>query len=301
MKCYTGKPGGTEKVIALGTFDGVHLGHQTVLEVAETIAMCEKLTSCAVSFLNHPLSVVGNGAPPLLTLPAEKALLAARACLDEMVLLPFDKAMASMPPEDFVSLLTEDFQARQLVVGDNYTFGDGGRGDISLLSRLARQKGLVLHVVPKVAVAGMEVSSTVIRGLLSQGDVRRAMALLGRAYSIGGVIEHGRRLGHRLGFPTINVRLPQGKLLPAFGVYFGYADIAGSHLPAMFNLGLKPTVGSDRPTLEAYLLDFDGEIYGRAARVSFVARIRPERRFDSLDELSQQIARDVLLARRLAQ
>ena len=187
MKCYTRKVGGPDAAIALGTFDGVHLGHQTVLEVAQTIALCEGLTPCALSFLNHPLSVVGAGAPPLLTLPAEKALLAARCGLEALVLLPFTRELAA---------------------------------------------------------------------------------------------------------------LPAGKLLPRFGVYFGYVHIAGQRHRAMFNLGVKPTVGSDRPTLEAYLLDFSGDLYGAAARVSFVARIRDERRFDSIEALSAQIARDVETARR---
>ncbi len=298
MKCYTRKVGGPDAAIALGTFDGVHLGHQTVLEVAQTIALCEGLTPCALSFLNHPLSVVGAGAPPLLTLPAEKALLAARCGLEALVLLPFTRELAALPAADFARLLARSYGARHIVVGENYTFGAGGAGDVALLSRLSGELGFVLHVVPKVRVSGLDVSSTAIRGLLQQGDVRTAAALLGRAYSIGGPIVHGRRIGHRMGFPTVNIALPAGKLLPRFGVYFGYVHIAGQRHRAMFNLGVKPTVGSDRPTLEAYLLDFSGDLYGAAARVSFVARIRDERRFDSIEALSAQIARDVETARR---
>ena len=298
MKCYTRKVGGPDAAIALGTFDGVHLGHQTVLEVAQTIALCEGLTPCALSFLNHPLSVVGAGAPPLLTLPAEKALLAARCGLEALVLLPFTRELAALPAADFARLLARSYGARHIVVGENYTFGAGGAGDVALLSRLSGELGFALHVVPKVRVSGLDVSSTAIRGLLQQGDVRTAAALLGRAYSIGGPIVHGRRIGHRMGFPTVNIALPAGKLLPRFGVYFGYVHIDGQRHRAMFNLGVKPTVGSDRPTLEAYLLDFNGDLYGAAARVSFVARIRDERRFDSIEALSAQIARDVETARR---
>lgn len=293
MKCYTDHAGDAEKVVALGTFDGVHLGHQTVLEVAHTIALCEGLSACAVTFLNHPLSVVGAGAPPLLTLPAEKALLASRCGIDEMVMLPFNKAFAAMPPEAFVCMLVEKYHAKHIVVGENYTFGAKGAGNIALLDQLSDQMGFVLHVAPKVRIAGMDVSSTNIRGLLIQGDVRRAAALLGRAYTIGGPIVHGRRIGHKMGFPTINVAIPKGKLLPKYGVYFGYAEIAGERYRAMFNLGVKPTVGSDEPTMEAYLIDFEGDIYGEAARVSFVARIRDEKKFDSIEELSAQIAKDV--------
>jgi riboflavin kinase/FMN adenylyltransferase len=299
MKCYTRACGQTDKAVALGTFDGVHLGHQTVMEVTQTIALIEGLTPCAMSFLNHPLSVVGNGAPPLLTLPVEKALLAARCGIEEMLLLPFDRALADLPAEDFVERLVVRCRARHIVVGENYSFGAGGAGDVALLSRLSKKMGFVLHVAPKLGVSGMDVSSTNIRRLLLQGDVRRAAALLGRAYTIGGPVVHGRRVGHSLGFPTINIGLPAGKLLPKYGVYFGYARLNGKDYRAMFNLGVKPTVGSDAPTLEAHLIDFDGEAYGEAARVSFVARIRDERKFASREELSERIARDVELARTL--
>ena len=291
MKCYTYGVSEQEKVIALGTFDGVHLGHQTVLEVAQTIAMVEGLTACAVSFLNHPLSVVGNGAPPLLTLPVEKALYAAHCGISQMQLMPFTKEFAAMEAEDFVRMLAEDYHAKHIVVGDNYRFGARGAGDIALMDKLSKELGFVLHVVPKVQVAGMDVSSSNIRRL------RRAAVLLGRAYSIGGPVVHGRRIGHKMGYPTINIAIPKGKLLPKYGVYFGYADIAGESYRAMFNLGVKPTVGSDEPTLEAYLIDFEGDIYGEAARVSFVARIREEKKFDSIEELSKQIEKDVEKAR----
>ena len=209
--------GGRERTrpVALGTFDGVHLGHQTVLEVAQTIALCEGMTPCALSFCSTRSSVVGAGAPPLLTLPAEKALLAARSGLEEMALLPFTRDFAALPARDFARLLVEKYRARHVVVGENYTFGAGGAGDVDLLDRLSKALGFVLHVVPKVRVSGMDVSSTAIRSLLAAGDVRRAAALLGRAYSIGGPIVHGRRIGHRMGFPTVNVALPKGKLCPS--------------------------------------------------------------------------------------
>ena len=148
MKCYTRRAGGTDAAVALGTFDGVHLGHQTVLEVAQTIALCEGMTPCALSFLQHPLSVVGAGAPPLLTLPAEKALLAARSGLEEMALLPFTRDFAALPAEVFARLLVEKYRARHVVVGENYTFGAGGAGDVDLLDRLSKALGFVLHVVP---------------------------------------------------------------------------------------------------------------------------------------------------------
>jgi len=297
MKCNTYGISDTDKVVALGMFDGVHLGHQTVLEVAQTIAMVEKLTACAVSFLNHPLSVVRGETPELLTLPAEKALYAARCGIAEMQLMPFTADFASMEAEDFVRMLVEEYRAKHIVVGENYTFGAGGRGDIRLLDKLSHELGYVLHVVPKVKVAGMDVSSSAIRRLLKEGDVRRASVLLGKAYSIGGPVVHGRRIGHKMGYPTINIAIPEGKLLPKYGVYFGYADIAGESYRAMFNLGVKPTVGSDEPTLEAYLIDFEGDIYGEAARVSFVARIRAEKKFGSIEELSEQIRMDVEKAR----
>lgn len=299
MRCYTNDAGGDgARVVALGTFDGVHLGHQAVLEVAQTIAMCEEMTSCAVTFLNHPLSVVGAGAPPLLTLPGEKALLAAHCGLNELRMLRFTREFAAQEPEEYVRMLVEKLHARHIVVGENHTFGARGAGDIALLDELSHELGYVLHVVSKVRVAGMDVSSTAIRALLQAGDVRRAAVLLGRAYTIGGPIVHGRRIGHRMGFPTINVDIPQGKLLPKYGVYFGYAQIGNQSYRAMFNLGVKPTVGTETPTLEAYLLDFDGDLYGEGARVSFVAHIRDERKFDSIDALSAQIARDVEKAKR---
>lgn len=299
MKVTTSQILPRERVIALGTFDGVHLGHQAVLEVATVIAMCEKMAPCALSFLNHPLSVVGAGAPPLLTLPAEKALLVSRSLIDELILLPFTRRLSGLAPEEFIRGLVGPGGARHIVVGDNYTFGAGGAGNVELLDKLSREMGYTLHVVPKVSISGMDVSSTRIRELLLAGDVRTAAALLGRAYTIGGPVVHGNHIGHEMGFPTINIDIPQGKLLPKFGVYFGYAQIAGEQYRAMFNLGVKPTVGSDKPTLEAYLIDFEGDVYGEAARVSFVARLRDEKKFDSLAELSAQIKKDVQRARAL--
>ena len=270
-----------------------------MLEVASVIAMCEKMAPCALSFLNHPLSVVGAGAPPLLTLPAEKALLVSHSLIDELILLPFTRRLSGLAPEEFIRGLVGPGGARHIVVGDNYTFGAGGAGNVELLDKLSREMGYTLHVVPKVSISGMDVSSTRIRELLLAGDVRTAAALLGRAYTIGGPVVHGNHIGHEMGFPTINIDIPQGKLLPKFGVYFGYAQIAGEQYRAMFNLGVKPTVGSDKPTLEAYLIDFEGDVYGEAARVSFVARLRDEKKFDSLAELSAQIKKDVQRARAL--
>ena len=301
MKCLTNSCEACCRVLALGNFDGVHLAHQAVMEVAQTIAMVEGLRGAALSFLNHPRAVLEGKTPPLLTLPAEKALLASRCGLEEMILLPFDDELAEMEPEAFVRhILVGRCDAKHIVVGENYSFGKGGRGDIALLDRLSREMGFVLHVVPTMRVAGLEVSSTVIRERLLAGDVRTAAALLGRAYTIGGPIVHGRRIGRRMGFPTINIALPKGKLLPKFGVYFGYVTLGhdSQRHPAMFNLGFKPTVGSRTPTLEAYLLDFSGDIYGEAARISFVARIRDEKRFDSIDALAAQIEKDVALARK---
>ena len=301
MKCYTNGLDREDKVVALGTFDGVHLGHQEVLEVAATLGMLDGIKSVALSFLNHPMTVIGGETPPLLTLPAEKALLVSRCGVTEMKLLPFTKALSLLPAEDFVTALVRDYGARRIVVGDNYTFGAKGKGDIALLDQLSREYGFVLHVVPKLSVGGVDVSSTRIREALRAGDVRLSSMLLGRAYSIGGAIVHGRRIGHKMGFPTINVKLPQGKLLPKFGVYAGYADIEGDPVrhKCVLNLGMKPTVGSDKPTLEAHLLDFSGDVYGKSARVSFVMRIRGEKKFDSVGELSKRIIKDIETAKKV--
>ncbi len=299
MKCYTNGLDREDKVVALGTFDGVHLGHQEVLEVAATLGMLEGMKSVALSFLNHPQSVLCGRTPPLLSLPAEKALLASKCGITEMKLLPFTKALSELPAEDFVTALVRDFGAKHIVVGDNYTFGAKGKGNIALLDALSKELGFVLHVVPKLSVGGVSVSSTRIREALAEGDVRLAAQLSGRAYSIGGAIVHGRRIGHEMGFPTINVKLPEGKLLPAFGVYMGYADIEGDPLrhKCVLNLGMKPTVGSEYPTLEAHLPDFDGDVYGKSARVSFVARIRGERKFASVEELGKRIQKDIEIAK----
>lgn len=153
MKVTTSQILPRERVIALGTFDGVHLGHQAVLEVASVIAMCEKMAPCALSFLNHPLSVVGAGAPPLLTLPAEKALLVSRSLIDELILLPFTRRLSGLAPEEFIRGLVGPGGARHIVVGDNYTFGAGGAGNVELLDKLSREMGYTLHVVPKVSIS----------------------------------------------------------------------------------------------------------------------------------------------------
>jgi riboflavin kinase / FMN adenylyltransferase len=271
--------------VAIGTFDGVHLGHQAVIEGADTV----------LTFDPHPLEVLHPVATPKLIMPFEvKRDVIAGLGVEELVVIPFDKEFASHSAEDFVEhVLEEKLDAREVAVGENFRFGAKAKGDPAMLEA---HPEFETRVVPLIEVDGETVSSTRIRALVAAGDMTAARRCLGAPFMVEGTVVKGDQRGRELGFPTANI-VPDDRLaIPGHGVYAAFAD----GVPAAVNVGVRPTFESGRGVLiETYLIDRTEDLYGRTLRVAFVERLRGERAYHEVDELIEQMHRDVDDARRV--
>ncbi len=272
--------------VAVGVFDGVHLGHREVIAGSDTV----------LTFEPHPLSVIQPAAAPkLLTRLDVKADLVEELGVEEMVVIPFDDAFAQRSAEDFVSgVLVDALQATRVSVGRNFRFGHKARGDAALLAADERFEARVCDLVE---VEGETVSSSHIRGLLAAGEVEHAIAFLGRPFQVRGEVVHGDGRGRELGFPTANLVPDERLVRPDMGVYACRAN----GVPAAINIGVRPLFETGRGVLiEAHLIDYDEDLYGSELRIDFLSRLRGERLFDSVDALVEEIARDVERTRELA-
>ena len=288
------EPGG-ERVLALGTFDGVHRGHQKLLETGKAYATGHGIPLRACSFDRHPLEVLcPEKAPKLLTTLAEKTELMQQCQVDELLLMPFTRETADREPEDFLQQLRDSVILRAVVAGWNYTFGKGGRGNAEMLREDGRKHGYRVLIVPPVKDGtGEIISSSLVRSRLQEGKIEDAEKLLGHHYSLRGRVTDGKHMGHRIGMPTANVQTAPSKQLPAFGVYPGIAAIAGHRWAAAVNIGVQPTLPSGRVTVEAHILDDEPDLYGKEIRLMLGNRIRSERKFGSPEELTCQIRKDM--------
>jgi riboflavin kinase / FMN adenylyltransferase len=281
-------------VVALGNFDGVHLGHQEVLRRAVEEGRRRGMKVVAATFHPHPRAVLGAGDPPKLLTPLAlrcEMLLAYGA--DEVWVISFDAALSKKTPEQFVrDVLIREGRAGVVVVGENFRFGHEAAGEFRDLLRIMQEAG---GTAVGVQVHGMDggISSTCIRALISGGEVTEAAGLLGRPYVLRGEVVVGDKRGRSIGFPTANVMPDTDAVIPARGVYAGFVRFGEEEYAACTNVGVAPTFGRTESRVEAYLLDFEGDLYGRVVDVGFVKRIREERRFSGVDELIGQIRRDV--------
>jgi riboflavin kinase/FMN adenylyltransferase len=269
--------------LAVGEFDGVHLGHREVIRGADTV----------LTFEPHPRTVVApDSAPKLLTSLEIKADLIAALGVEELVVIPFDGTFAAQSPQEFVDhVLVDQLGAERVSVGENFRFGHRARGDAALLRE---QRAFETSVAQLVELDGEIISSTHIRGLVAVGDVAAAARFLGAPFHMRGTIAHGDKRGRTLGFPTANLVPAPELVVPDHGIYACRAEVDGESHVAAVNVGVRPTFKTGRGLLvEAYLLDFDADIYGRELRLDFFERLRGERRFDSVDELVEQMGRDV--------
>lgn len=290
-------------VIAIGNFDGVHLGHRAVIGQARDIARDLGAPVVVLTFEPHPRSLFRPDAPPFrLTSLRVKAHLMEEMGVDGMVVLHFDRALAAMEAEDFVAgILVRDLGARHVVVGEDFAFGRGRKGNVGLLEEMAARCGFA--VSPAVQVRdgeGTVISSNTIRAFLKEGDPVAAAKLLGRPWEVDGRVVHGDARGKALGFPTANVRM-EDLLLPCPGVYAVRAGIDVGADTQWFggaaNFGIRPQFPGDDPRLEVFLMDFSGNLYGRTLRVAFISYLRPEAAFDNVAALVAQMERDVRDAR----
>ncbi len=287
--------------VAIGFFDGVHLGHQQILRQAISDAAEHEAASVVVTFENHPAGVVAPERAPRLIQSTEQRLESIRALgADAMLLLRFDRELSRRTGEDFVRRLVSGLgQVCSVCVGGGFTFGHKRSGNVDLLRSLGADLGFQVHGLAAVALDGETVSSTRIRAAVTRGEFDVAGQMLGRPYELSGAVIQGDQLGRQLGFPTANLDV-DSLVIPPNGVYAAHASTERGVHRAAVNIGVRPSLetAAPAPRVEACLLDFDGDLYGRTVRLTFHARLREERKFDSLDALKEQIARDVEETRR---
>ena len=287
----------TKKVcLAIGFFDGVHLGHQQIIRQTISDARQHAALALVITFDRHPNAVVApDRVPPLIySLPKKLRTIEALQA-DALWLIHFDKPFSELNGEAFVGRLAHDFGHLQSVcVGANFVFGHKRRGNVDLLRKLGVELGFTVHGLASVALDGVPVSSTRIREAIQAGDLDTASQMLGRPYSLTGKVVHGDGLGRQLGFPTANLEV-DGLALPAKGVYAVRAEAAGNAWRAVLNIGMRPTLQNPQPQLrvEAHLLDFSGNLYDQELELILIEKLRDEKKFGSLAELSEQISRDI--------
>ena len=285
---------GGATAVAFGMFDGVHEGHAELMRTANEVAAQEGIASVVYTFSSHPMATYApDRMPPQLYTRSEKIRAIARMGVDAAVLRPFDLAYASQNPEEFVRSFVAALHPRHVVIGFNYSFGQKGAGKAKDMITLGERYGFATHVVPEVRIDGAPVSSTRIRGEIAEGHMEEVQRLLGRWYTISGVVQRGKQLGRKLDFPTANLPFPAGKAIPPRGVYAAMADVGGASYMAAVNIGRHPTTPEGAPAIEANLLDYSGgSLYGKHMRLSLCSHVRPERKFDSLEALREEVMRN---------
>jgi riboflavin kinase/FMN adenylyltransferase len=287
--------------VTVGNFDGVHRGHEALVAASAQWARSERGTLVALTFDPHPARVLDpQRAPAALTTLAQKEELLGGLGVERLAVLPFTEELARQPPEHFAStVLAGALEAKRVVVGEDFRFGQGRRGDVEALRALGAQFGFEVEAVPALLHGDRAVSSSRVRAALRQGDVEEAWTLLGHPFFVDGIVVEGERRGRQLGFPTANLET-ENEILPSRGVYAARCGLStGEWVPAVANFGRRPTFGGTLPSVEAHLIDFDRELYGAGLRLEFRARLRDEQRFPGPEALVAQIGRDVERARTL--
>ena len=293
LRDFTGWPRGPLS-IAIGVFDGVHIGHQALIGQTAARAKRDGGTALAATFDPLPIQALAPGAPPSALSDVEDRIrLLHDAGAGDVVVFAFTKEFAALDPQAFVRRLVGAGEVRQIFVGEDFQFGHDRAGNVGTLRAAGPTLGFEVVVATPVREDGEVVSSTRIRNALLAGDVESAARLLGRAYEVRGTVVHGAKRGRALGFPTINLSVPTERLLPRDGIYAMSVRVNDTDVAAAASLGVRPTFGGGDRTLEAYLLDWEGDVYGETLEAAFIKRLRDELRFASASELSEQIARDV--------
>ncbi len=277
---------------ALGFFDGVHLGHQALLYACRELA--GQGVAGVVTFTGHPDALVQGAAPNFINTPQDRYALLRSWGMDEIVELPFTKALMRMPWQDFYTLLRREYGAAGFVCGADFRFGAGGEGTASLLQAKCRQDGLVCRIVPQLSIDGQVVSSTYIRALLEDGKIQQANAFLGHPHCLSGKVISGKQLGRTLGIPTANLTYPPDLVRLPYGVYACTATVDGKCYQAVTNVGVRPTVSGQGVRVESWLMDFAGDLYGKTLHLDFHAFQRGEQKFENLAQLQAQIQDDAL-------
>ncbi len=281
-------------LLTIGVFDGVHLGHRHLLERLREAAAREHAISAVLTFTNHPRTVIRPGdCVPYITSVKDRLELLKQQGVDLVIPLTFDEELSRLQAHEFVDLLRERVNMRGLVMGSSFAMGHQRKGTPETLAQMGRDKGFSTTVVEPVSAYGEKVSSTAIRDAITRGDVSKASRLLGRHFVLRGEVVKGQARGRELGFPTANLDLPEGQVVPGNGIYAAMAMVDGSALPAAVSIGVRPTFEDGERVVEVHILDFGGDLYGSELAVEFVERLRDELRFDSVEELVAQMREDV--------
>jgi riboflavin kinase / FMN adenylyltransferase len=286
-------------VLTLGVFDGLHLGHQRIMQTVVERAKAINAVATAITFDPHPRAVLHpESAPPLLQTLDQRLANFDVLGIEQAIVVKFDREFAGQPAESFLSDIIRDrLHAREVYLGKGFAFGRDRGGNIDLLREMGAELGFVAEEVDEVQLRGKRVSSSSIRQLLAEGRVNLARQMLGRPYGVEGVIIRGNRRGHTIGFPTANLK-PRNRVIPRYGVYATATLIDGAWRKSITNIGVRPTFETEvEPSIESYIFDFDGDLYGDVLRVRFLHRIRDERKFNGIDELKAQIEKDTHRAR----
>jgi len=285
-------------VLTLGVFDGLHLGHQRIMQTVVESAKINDLVPTVITFDPHPRAVLHpENAPPLLQTLDQRLVNFEVLGIEQAIVIRFDKEFAGIDAETFLhDIVHERLQAREVFLGKGFFFGKNRGGNIELLREMSRKLGFFADEVPEVRLRGQRISSSKIRQLLADGKVNLARRMLGRPYGVEGQIIHGFERGRTIGFPTANLH-PNNRVIPKFGVYATATLIEGKWRRSITNVGIRPTFeDANNPSIESYIFDFDGDLYGDVLRVRFLHRIRDERKFNSIDELRAQIEKDTQTA-----
>lgn len=290
-----------ESVVTIGSFDGVHVGHQRLLRRVRAVADRRGLVSVAVTFDPHPRCVVDpSGCPPLLSSLGDRVQQLGRAGAERVVVLAFTPELRTWSADRFAAALAERLGMRQLIVGPDFALGRGREGDVGFLQRLGRRRGFTVTSVAPARRGGKPVSSGRIRAALGTAAFGDAVAMLGRPYVLEGRVERGEGRGAGLGVPTANLSVDRARCVPAAGVYAGWLDFGNGWWPAATGIGTRPTFGGGTITIEAHVLDFTGDLYEREVRLALTRRLRPERAFASITALTAAMGRDISRTREIA-
>lgn len=287
-------------IYALGFFDGVHLGHQQLLKACCALAEEHDCSTAAITFDRHPKSLFTDNPTVLISTIPDRKLLLNRYGIESVRVLPVIHEIMNLPWQEFIQILLED-GAAGFVCGDDFRFGCRGEGNAQKLMDFCREKGLPCVMVPEQTVGNIRISSTYIRRQIETGDMATAVKFLGHPYTLTGTVVHGQKLGRTLGIPTANLHLPAGLAIPKFGVYACCILIDGIRYPAVTNIGTRPTVAGEGITVEPWILDYSGDLYGREITIEFFKFLRPEQKFPSLEALQQEIHRNAQETRELIQ
>lgn len=287
----------TSTAVTVGKFDGIHKGHS--LLTSDIISQKENgLSSCMVTFVNSPRKELKKDEMPSLITNSEREYMLETDGLDYLVECPFDKRLMKTDASKFIEILVKNLNMKYMTVGSDFHFGYKGAGDVSLLKKLSLQYSFKLNVIEKIKKDDRDISSTFIREELVKGNIDIVNEMLGYKYFVWGEVVHGAHLGHKIGIPTINILPPKEKLVPRFGVYITTIDLDGRVYHGVTNVGMKPTVSNlNQLGIETHILDYTGDLYGAAVKVTFEAFIRPEMKFNSVEELTEQMNKDKLFAK----